>query len=120
VDLLMEKKENSSFLLYFSLSVTAIFLAIFLFATSTIFIALGLNQNQIAIAQQQQQEFQNNQTSSTSSLVKQSTLGGISFDIDNMTFPRHTASVNGIQTHYVIGGQGDAKVDLTLWEKNSS
>jgi pimeloyl-ACP methyl ester carboxylesterase len=123
--LLMEKKENSPFLLYFSLSVTAIFLTVILLllATSAIFIALGLiNQNQIAIAQQQQQqqELQNNQTSlSSSSLSKQQnqqpTLEGISFDIDNMTFSHHMASVNGIQLHYVIGGQGDPIVLLHGW-----
>ena len=31
----------------------------------------------------------------------------LSFDIDNVTFSHHMASVNGIQLHYVIGGQGD-------------
>jgi pimeloyl-ACP methyl ester carboxylesterase len=39
-------------------------------------------------------------------------LLGTSFDIDNMTFSHHTASVNGIQMHYVIGGQGDPVVLL--------
>jgi alpha/beta hydrolase family protein len=117
--LLMEKKENS-LLLNLSFSVTAaMFLTIFLLATSTVVILLGLNQNQIAIAQQEQQELQglqNNQTSlSSSSLTKeqqQPTLEGISFDIDNMTFYHHMASVNGIQMHYVIGGQGDPVVLL--------
>jgi hemolysin activation/secretion protein len=123
----MEKKENS-LLLDFSFSVTAaMFLTILLLlATSTVVILLGLNQNQIAIAQQQQQqqqqelqEFQNNQMqSSPSSLTKQQQepiLEGISFDIDNMTFSHHMASVNGIQMHYVIGGQGDPVVLLHGW-----
>ena len=44
-----------------------------------------LNQNYPAMAQQQP--------------------NGNSFEIDNMTFSHHTASVNGIQMHYVIGGQ---------------
>ena len=79
---------------------------IILLATSTVLIPLGLNQNQIAIAQQQKlQGFQNNQTSS-SSLTKQQHPTGMSFQIDNMTFSHHTASVNGIQLHYVIGGYG--------------
>jgi pimeloyl-ACP methyl ester carboxylesterase len=39
-------------------------------------------------------------------------LEGISFNIDNMTFSHHTVSVNGIQIHYVIGGQGDPVVLL--------
>jgi pimeloyl-ACP methyl ester carboxylesterase len=44
---------------------------------------------------------------------QQPTLEGISFQIDNMTFSHHTASVNGIQMHYVIGGgQGDPLVLL--------
>lgn len=87
---------------------------IILLATSTVLIPLGLNQNQIAIAQQQKlQGFQNNQTSS-SSLTKQQQPTGISFQIDNMTFSHHTASVNGVQLHYVIGGHGDPVVLLLL------
>jgi pimeloyl-ACP methyl ester carboxylesterase len=39
-------------------------------------------------------------------------LEGISFQIDNVTFSHHRASVNGIQMHYVIGGQGDPVVLL--------
>jgi pimeloyl-ACP methyl ester carboxylesterase len=115
----MEKKECSC-LLYLSFSsVTAMFLTILL-TTSTVVISLGLNQNQIAIAQQQQelQEFQNNKISLSSSITKQQqqpTLEGISFHIDNMTFSHHMASVNGIQLHYVIGGQGDPVVLLHGW-----
>ena len=90
-----------------------------LLVTSTAFIPLGLNRNQIAIAQQQQQQklhgIQNNQTSSSTSLTKQQQLTGISFVIDNMTFFHHTASVNGIQLHYVIGGHGDPVVLLHGW-----
>src|ERR687895_2910870 len=70
--------------------VTAItFLLIGIIATSILFaFTLVLNQNHTAMAQQQQP-----------------TLEGISFQIDNMTFSHHMASVNGIQMHYVIGGQ---------------
>jgi pimeloyl-ACP methyl ester carboxylesterase len=39
----------------------------------------------------------------------------LSFKIDNVTFSHHTASVNGIQMHYVIGGQGDPVVLLHGW-----
>jgi pimeloyl-ACP methyl ester carboxylesterase len=46
---------------------------------------------------------------------QQPTLEGISFQIDNMTFSHNTASVNGIQLHYVIGGQGDPVVLLHGW-----
>src|SRR5918999_1407535 len=80
--------------------VTAItFLIIGIIATSILFaFTLVLNQNHTAMAQQQQP-----------------TLEGISFQIDNMTFSHHMASVNGIQMHYVIGGQGDPVVLLHGW-----
>jgi pimeloyl-ACP methyl ester carboxylesterase len=35
--------------------------------------------------------------------------------MDNVTFSHHTASINGIQMHYVIGGQGDPVVLLHGW-----
>src|SRR5215208_279839 len=41
-----------------------------------------------------------------------SPIQDLSFEIDNMTFSHHTASVNGIQMHYVIGGRGDPVVLL--------
>jgi len=122
------EKEKNSLLLHLSFSVTAaMFLTILLLlATSTVVILLGLNQNQIAIAQQQKEQqelqgFQNNQTSLSSSsfLTKQQqqepTLEGISFDIDNVTFYHHIASVNGIQLYYVIGGQGEPIVLIHGW-----
>ena len=98
--------------------VIAVFIVI---TTSTVLILLGLNQNQITIAQQVQlREIQNNNKtslSSPSSLTKQqgSNFEAMSFDIDNMTFSHHMASVNGIQLHYVIGGQGDPIVLLHGW-----
>ena len=105
------EKRTLSFISDFS--ETTMFLIILL-ATGTVLIPLGLNQNQIAIAQQQKlQGSQNNQTSS--SLTKQQQPTGISFQIDNMTFSHHTASVNGIQLHYVIGGHGDPVVLLHGW-----
>jgi pimeloyl-ACP methyl ester carboxylesterase len=42
-------------------------------------------------------------------------LDGISFRIDNVTFSHHTATENGIQLHYVIGGKGDPLVLLHGW-----
>lgn len=75
------------------------FLIIGIIVTSILFaFTLVLNQNHTAIAQQQQP-----------------TLEGISFDIDTVTFSHHMASVNGIQLHYVIGGQGDPVVLLHGW-----
>ena len=97
---------------FFHFSETTMFIIILL-ATSTILIPSILNQNQIAIAQQLQ-GLQNNQTSS-SSLTKQQQPTGIYISIDNMTFSHHTASVNGVQLHYVIGGHGDPVVLLHGW-----
>jgi hypothetical protein len=79
-----------------------------------------LNHNHNAMAQlqqpQQQEQSQANQTSFTPSAEEQQQLlEGISFQIDNVTFTHHMASVNGIQMHYVIGGQGDPIVLLHGW-----
>jgi hypothetical protein len=66
-------------------------------------IGIVSNQHQIAKAQQQQPR----SVKQTSSLLKQQpNLLGVSFRIDNMTFFHHMGTVNGIQMHYVIGGQG--------------
>jgi pimeloyl-ACP methyl ester carboxylesterase len=94
--------------------VTAIaFLLIGIIATGIFAFTLVLNQNHTAIAQQQ---LQTNQTFSPSvEEQQQPTLEGTSFQIDNMTFSHNTASVNGIQMHYVIGGQGDPVVLLHGW-----
>src|SRR5262249_23687312 len=58
--------------------------------------------------QQKLQGLQSNQMSS--SLIQQLQPNGVSFQMDNMTFSHHTASVNGIQMHYVIGGKGDGRI----------
>jgi pimeloyl-ACP methyl ester carboxylesterase len=76
-------------------------------ATSISIISFGLNSSLIASAQQQQQPQAN-----LTSIEQQQLMEGISFEIDNVTFSHHTASVNGIQMHYVIGGQGDPVVLL--------
>ena len=83
--------------------VTAItFLLIGIITTGTLFVFLPvLNQNHTATAQQQQQQ--------------QQQPNGNSFQIDNATFSHHTADVNGIRMHYVIGGQGDPVVLLHGW-----
>jgi pimeloyl-ACP methyl ester carboxylesterase len=106
-----EKKDNFSF--HPSFCLTAIFLKIIIIVATGIFVIsfLILNQNQTAIAQQQQQLFgsQSNQTLSSQRFVSKD----ISFDIDNVTFSHHMASVNGgIQIHYVIGGHGGDPVVL--------
>jgi pimeloyl-ACP methyl ester carboxylesterase len=63
----------------------------------------------VALAQQQPP-----QTNFTST-EQQQLMNGTSFEIDNETFSHHTASVNGIQMHYVIGGYGDPIVLLHGW-----
>jgi pimeloyl-ACP methyl ester carboxylesterase len=76
------------------------FLLIGIIGTGTLFVftpVLNQNQNHTAMAQQQEQP------------------NGNSFQIDNMTFSHRTASVNGIQLHYVIGGHGDPVVLLHGW-----
>ncbi len=57
---------------------------------------------------QQQPQPQSNFTSAEQQLLTE----GNSFNIDNVTFSHHTASVNGIQLHYVMGGKGDPVVLL--------
>ncbi len=84
----------------------------FTFAVIGIFIisSLMLNPSNTAIAQQQPQ-LQSNFTSAEQQLLTE----GNSFEIDNVTFSHHTATVNGIQLHYVIGGKGDPIVLLHGW-----
>jgi pimeloyl-ACP methyl ester carboxylesterase len=85
---------------------------IFLIVTLTIsLIGIGLTKVQIGTAQQQQQQPQANLTSTE----KQHLQDGISFQIDNVTFSHHMATVNGIQLHYVMGGKGDPVVLLHGW-----
>ncbi|MFL6425672.1 MAG: alpha/beta fold hydrolase, partial [Nitrososphaeraceae archaeon] len=88
----MVEKDKLSF--HASRHMTAItFLIIGIITTGILFVfTFVLNQNQTAMAQQQP--------------------NGNSFQMDNMTFSHHTASVNGIQLHYVIGGHGDPVVLL--------
>jgi pimeloyl-ACP methyl ester carboxylesterase len=83
---------------------------IFLIVTLTIsLIGIGLTKVQIGTAQQQQQQV------NLTSTEKQLLSDGISFQIDNVTFSHHTATVNGIQLHYVMGGKGDPVVLLHGW-----
>ena len=83
---------------------------IFLIVTLTIsLIGIGLTKVQIGTAQQQQPQ------SNLTSIEQQHLLNGISFQMENVTFTHHTATVNGIQLHYVIGGKGDPVVLLHGW-----
>jgi len=81
----------------------------FVVVTSVSINGIGLNSPQIALAQQQQPQ------ANLTSVEEQQLMEGISFEIDNVTFSHHMASVNGIQLHYVIGGKGDPVVFLHGW-----
>ena len=48
-------------------------------------------------------------------MIRQASVPGNSFQIDNITFFHHTVSVNGIQMLYVIGGHGNPVVLLHGW-----
>jgi pimeloyl-ACP methyl ester carboxylesterase len=91
------------------------FLLIGIIITITISFAFTLVLNQNHHTAMAQQQMQANQTFSPSVEEQQQLLEGISFQIDNVTFSHHTASVNGIQMHYVVGGQGDPVVLLHGW-----
>jgi len=100
-----------------------LYLSIILIATfMTNGVIHGLFTNSFAQTQQTQNQTQTQpqqlqrQTNETFSIPKDpSSLQGGLFSIDNVTFSHHTASVNGIQMHYVIGGQGDPVVLLHGW-----
>jgi pimeloyl-ACP methyl ester carboxylesterase len=91
----MVGKDKSEFYAsYHGTVITFLLIGIIITSILSVF-TLVLNQNYTAIAQQQP--------------------NGTYFQIDNMTFSHNTASVNGIQLHYVIGGQGDPVVLLHGW-----
>ena len=69
---------------------------------------IGMGAHQITYAQQQQPN------SNLTSTEQQHLLDGVSFQIDNVTFTHHMATVNGIQLHYVMGGKGDPAMRMML------
>ena len=79
----------------------------FSLAIVTIVSINGMGQSLTGTASAQQQP-QGNLTS----VELQQLMNGTSFEIDNVTFSHHMASVNGIQLHYVMGGEGDPVVLL--------
>jgi pimeloyl-ACP methyl ester carboxylesterase len=101
----MNSVTNPTFRLSLCITITLLLVVV----TSVSIIGIGLNSPQITLAQQQQP--QANLTSTEKQLLSE----GISFQIDNVTFSHHTAPVNGIQIHYVIGGRGDPVVLLHGW-----
>jgi pimeloyl-ACP methyl ester carboxylesterase len=101
----MNSVTNPTFRLSLCITITLLLVVV----TSVSIIGIGLNSPQITLAQQQQP--QANLTSTEKQLLSE----GISFQIDNVTFSHHTAPVNGIQIHYVIGGRGGPVVLLHGW-----
>ncbi len=101
--------NNKRFSAHLSTSHGAIVMFMIVVTSISIF-GICSNEPQIAMAQQSQQQPQINQTYSL--LMNPANLQGSFFNIDNMTFSHHMASVNGIQLHYVIGGHGDPVVLL--------
>ena len=84
-----------------------ILLAVCLVVSASVsIISIGPVAPQVSLAQQQQP--QANFTSAEQQLLTE----GNSFEIDNVTFSHHTATVNGIQLHYVMGGEGEPVVLL--------
>src|SRR6185503_16796374 len=77
-------------------------LSFLLIGTAILVVGISFLQLQPIIAQVQTSE------ANLKSTEQKHQLDGISFQIDNLNFSHHTASVNGIQLHYVIGGHGDA------------
>ena len=82
------------------------FIVFIVLTTLITLIGNGLNQPHAALAQQQQPQV------NLTSTEQQHLLDGISFQIDNVTFSHHMATVNGTQIHYIIGGHGDPVVLL--------
>ena len=76
-------------------------------ATSVCLFEIGSIQSQVTNAQQHPQSQAN-----LTSIEQQHLQDGISFQIDNVSFSHHMASVNGIQLHYVMGGKGEPIVLL--------
>jgi alpha/beta hydrolase fold len=85
-------------------------LTIFYIATFSVLALFVLYLHQQSIAQEQQQPPHNRTASDTMNPTEQS------FEIDNATFSHYKVLVNnGIQIHYVMGGQGYPIVLLHGW-----
>jgi pimeloyl-ACP methyl ester carboxylesterase len=93
----------------FGLSLCITITLLLVVVTSVSIIGIGLVPPQITLAQQQQPQ------ANLTSTEKQHLQDGISFQIDNVAFSHHMATVNGIQLHYVMGGKGDPVVLLHGW-----
>jgi pimeloyl-ACP methyl ester carboxylesterase len=87
----------------------SIIIALLLIITTVSMNGNGLISSRTVLAQQKQPQ------GNLTSVELQQLMNGTSFEIDNVTFSHHTTSVNGIQLHYVIGGEGEPVVLLHGW-----
>jgi len=108
----MNKKDKSSF--HFPSCLSTKCFTIFVL-TYIVIGLLTLNTNPIATAQMTQSTDEINNQKLYHAKQQPPFVEDLSFDIDNVTFSHHIASVNCIQLHYVIGGQGDPIVLLHGW-----
>ena len=76
-----------------------------------LFVSIALYQQEGVAQLQPQQQTPSNRTA----VNIENPIEGLSFEIDNAIFSHHTADVNGIRMHYVIGGKGDPVVLLHGW-----
>ncbi len=90
----MVKRDKPEFYVSYNRNAITLFLIGFITISILSVFTLTSNQNHTSMAQQP---------------------NGTYFQIDNVTFSHNMASVNGIQMHYVIGGQGDPVVLLHGW-----
>jgi pimeloyl-ACP methyl ester carboxylesterase len=96
------------------LTITQIAALTLMIVTATTAFPFLLHQQQ-SIAQEQQQQQQQQFRANQTTLDIERPIEELSFEVDNTTFSHQRASVNGIQLHYVIGGQGDPIVLLHGW-----
>jgi len=104
-----EKYKSSNHFLLYSIPILFTFLVIIFIVNDSLTSSIShivLAQREQQQQQQQLNTLENNQTISQTE-QQPPFIEDLSFDIDNVTFSHHMASVNGIQLHYVIGGQGD-------------
>jgi len=102
-----EKYKSSNHFLLYSIPILFTFLVIIFIVNDSL--TSSISHIVLAQREQQQQQLNTLENNQTISKTEQQPpfMEDLSFDINNVTFSHHMASVNGIQLHYVIGGQGD-------------
>ena len=94
-----EKYKSSNHFLLYSIPILFIFLVIIFIVNDSL--TSGIFHIVLAQREQQQQQLNTLENNQTISQTEQQPLfiEDLSFDIDNVTFSHHMASVNGIQLH---------------------